>query len=320
MMASETNKEEDLKVFHNNNDTNHCVPEIAIEWILLNSCSSNVDLATISNISKQWRRVACYCIQQLLHTSSTHFTLEKNIISNSHNSSISSFSDAYKYTTLLTVKEQPRFSLLATLLLPDMAMEILRRTHKDRHLQELNSSSKILKDSVLDFIATNENPPKNVVRLSQPSSFCLAWFAPSGIQIKSIKLKESDSTDSDDDSSSSSSSSEENMTLDIMDDVSTIKNDNDNKQVMDEQNRDQVKDNTRNNFFSQKIPSTKRGLDDKNNGNSFLKTCSNEWRGYRDAIDVLIPFGYCTSFVRVSLILFMTRTNYIYIFINVNHL
>ena len=86
------------------------------------------------------------------------------------------------------------------------------------------------------------------------NNFCLAWFAPSGIQTISVSL------DDDDD---------------------------------DEYDAEQ--DNIGN----------ERGRTVSINANSCKRvTCCPEWRGYRHATEVLIPFGYSTDFVRVSLLFF----------------
>ena len=89
---------------------------------------------------------------------------------------------------------------------------------------------------------------------TQGNNFCLAWFAPSGIQTISVSLDDDD------------------------DDEYDVEQDN---------------------------IGSERGRTVSINANSCKRvTCCPEWRGYRHATEVLIPFGYATDFVRVSLFIF----------------
>ncbi|GFH51280.1 hypothetical protein CTEN210_07756 [Chaetoceros tenuissimus] len=138
--------------------------------------------------------------------------------------------------TLQSLVYENHVSNLKNLLLPDMGFEIVKR-----RLAEKNITNQIVRND--------------------SDSFCLAWFHPRGIKIKTLDVAE------DFDESSSS--------------------DDDNGVV---------------NFKSHLRNATSRLKNRKIKASSEFKTVADEWQGYRNAMDILIPFGYATAFVREYLV------------------
>jgi hypothetical protein len=92
-------------------------------------------------------------------------------------------------------------------------------------------------------------------------SFCAAWFPPEGIQIVPVPLD----SDSDDDSTFHSPS-------------------------------------TRSKSFAFGQHENRQKLSRSDSSSSFLnRNCSNEWKGYSQAWEVLAPFGYARSFVEQTM-------------------
>jgi hypothetical protein len=185
------------------------IPDIAIRWTLLNSCSSNYSLAALSNVNKAWRSI------------------------------VIQFTKAY-LETVISNKPTPEYEHFSTLLLPEISLEIVRRS--------LNEHSKV-------------SPLHNEHR----SSFCLAWFPPSGIKMQSVVLNDSDLY------SSSESKSDE--------------DENDEMYFYRQRLQQQRENELRNRIESSE---------------DVTVLCSTEWKGYRSANDILFPLGYSTLFVEVS--------------------
>lgn len=129
-------EEENEKIIANGQDEGI---NVALSWFLHNNCTSNVQLATISNVCRGWRKIASDAVASE--------ALE--LAENDNNPS-------------------ERSSTLRTLLVTDMARGLVIRQ----------------KGSVED---------DNI-----DGSFCLAWFAPSGIQLTSVSLEDDDDGNDDD--------------------------------------------------------------------------------------------------------------------------
>ena len=128
-------QEEDEKIANNSHDEGI---NVALSWFLHNNCTSNVQLAAISNVCRDWRKIASDAV------ASEALELAEN-----DNSSEQS-------------------STLRALLVTDMARGLVIR------------QKGLVEDDNTD------------------GSFCLAWFAPSGIQLTSVSM-EDDDDDNDDD-------------------------------------------------------------------------------------------------------------------------
>eukprot|EP00985_Skeletonema_marinoi_P026203 scaffold20114_cov178-Skeletonema_marinoi.AAC.2 len=110
---------------------------VALSWFLHNNCTSNVQLATLSNVCRGWRKIATDAVA----------------------------SEALELANDDNVSEQS--STLRTLLVTDMARGLVIR---QKGPAEDNNTD---------------------------GSFCLAWFAPSGIQLTSVSLEDDDDDGND---------------------------------------------------------------------------------------------------------------------------
>ena len=168
--------------------------KIALAWYLHNTCTSNVELARITNVCRCWREVAVKAVVSeaiLLATTTKTITAENfKFMSSStlalsidevsaHNASSSSSSSSS--TTLF-------LGCIRRLLIVDMAREMMERRHRqcfNEHHNETDTSSSEKCDTKQDIEQAN---------IINDGNFCLAWFAPSGIQTLSVSL-ESDAKD-----------------------------------------------------------------------------------------------------------------------------
>ena len=192
------------------------VPDPAITWILHNDCISNEHFATLSNVCKGWREL-CRKALVVEAISSTGIDLCSSSLE-----SLDAFIDKESKV------HGNNSSTLRKLLLADMTRELVIRQGK-----YINSDDKRVG--------------------STDGNFCLAWFAPSGIQITSVSI--------------------------------------------DDEEKNLDSDEFKFDFAQKETKTSRKKSSGKNNNNSV--SCCREWRGYRHATEVLTPFGYTTSFVRV---------------------
>ncbi len=250
------------------------VPDIAIQWIVKYSCDTNSNLAAVSNVNRHWRSLVCEEVGAFLRgvhdnlissppatgnnnsnsTRNRHSKINSKeseqsqlqskqrspSLSNNNNSNSNSNSNNY------TCDE---YKHISNLLLPNMAIEVLRRSRSDY--------------------------TRSAAALDASSSFCLSWFPPEGIKVQPVNLNECYSDEDIFSSDSSSSDDDENCEI---------------------------------NFYRQRLHQ-KANMNMNMNMNMHNKSggrvndddvpCSNEWQGYRGAMDVLLPLGYSTAFVQV---------------------
>jgi len=128
------------------------VPDRALVWLVQHGCYSNRDLMCISNVCQRWRDIVLSVIFDMIQSAL--------LISDDRSQSLTLWKECYH-----TVSQ---------LLLPDMALEILKRRLKS---------------------ATHDHHP--LCRM-ESEFFCLAWFHPLGINIQAVDL--SDNHDDDDSS------------------------------------------------------------------------------------------------------------------------
>lgn len=196
--------------------------KIAVKWCLHNTCTSNSELATLSNVCKQWREIA---------------------------------TDAIASEAIVASRgEGNKTSFIRQLMITDMARVLVVRKQQNEQAN--------IKSSDADKDLTNKTS-STTIRSQKDSNFCLAWFAPSGIQTLSVSLDDDDYDDYDDAEASGG------------------------------RGRKPVSVNAKS---SKKV------------------TCCSEWRGYRHANEVLVPFGYSTNFISVSIILCFLVLICIYVF------
>ena len=242
------------------------VPEVALQWILQYSCTSNLDLARFSNVNRFWRSVAYELLKDILTK-----VLQKELQDPIYQNVMKTPSGPIVNKLMMDMSD---FRTLSSLLLPDMAIEIVRTS-----LQKCTKS------------IANSSKDRCVSAFGSSTDFCLAWFHPKGIKIQTVNLAEEEEEISSTSSSDDSSSDEE----------------WDYEEEVDRRNSS-GKSKVNGLYHHPKIPlcslrlrhlqsdKSKQQLEEK----SQLKTCSYEWQGYRHATEVLKPFGYSTSFIRVS--------------------
>ena len=239
---------------------------IIVRWMTL-YCSSNSELATLSNVSRSWRKIV------------------SETLINLHNRS----------------ESDPKQYPVEHLLLPCMAQDLSNR----RRNQLVSSNGG-------DAESNKRNNDEN-------STFCLAWFAPKGIQLDSICLNDDSSSDS-----STSSQYQESNTNGLKynrDDeiVTRFSNTRKNWKTLNSaaksayassplrssSNHGRTVDmKNRSRRFGMALGSDKEM---KSNNASTRRTIAKAWLGYKNAMDVLIPFGYTNDLVRVRpfLLLFL---------------
>lgn len=194
---------------------------------MMQSQQPTVDMAdgSIPNIALQW-------------------VLSCSVSNNSDLAILSNVCKQWRQNVLEYLKEgfaaalegRPKYNALKGLFLPDMAFEIAKR-----RLIALKMASPLLEQ--------------------ESDAFCLAWFHPRGIKIKTVDLAENyeESSSSDDD--------------------------DDNEKTMSYK-------------FHLKKGTKRLSGKSRSKMSSEFKTVAEEWQGYRNATDVLYPFGYATAFVR----------------------
>lgn len=143
--------------FYNSSDASQnlpngqlAVPDRALVWLVQHGCYSNRDLMCLSNVCQRWRDIVLSVLFDMIQSSL--------LISDEVSQSLELWNECYHS--------------LSQLLLPDMALEILKRRLKS---------------------ATHDRHP--LCRM-ESENFCLAWFHPLGINIQAVDL--SDNRDDDD--------------------------------------------------------------------------------------------------------------------------
>ena len=391
-------------------------PDAAIRWMARN-CASNVDLATLSNVCARWRRVVEATItDDLLLPYANHLSdgghggSDDDDDDDDDGSKDNGAKDGAEagqngghmsnvnkgVTSATDIKSRSRSDLaklypVASLLLPEMVMELLER-RKDSmintEIEDGNGGDNTAGYSPEDGEALvpikggeddeggteadakgadgaacgkengeDENALATTTTADSEGQFCLAWFAPSGIQIQSVRVG-----DDGDDHSVSSSSSEGIPDTDAASRRSSITPPfgPSGQETYDLSETEEVaadKDKARRRgYLSGKdssggggakgggggggggaagtggaggargpspapdpnsplrrrppmnravatgagaVVKKKKSTDD---ASGRLQTCALGWSSYLSAMDVLLPFGFSSSFVRVSLL------------------
>lgn len=140
------------------------MPLPAIKWILHNECSSNVQLATLANVCKSWRDECCYAAVAEAVSFSGLNVSDTAIRGCIESLAVVKESEVHDKNNLPRRAYHTTKSSLRNLLLIDMARELIVRQGTLLKSQGKSDSG------------------------STDGSFCLAWFAPSGIQITSVSL------------------------------------------------------------------------------------------------------------------------------------
>jgi hypothetical protein len=151
------------------------VPIVAITWVLQNDCTSNVKLATLANVCKNWRDLC------------------RNAV----------VSEAISSAGLGIIISDP--SLLGS----EPALSVVKESEVDVGLPVNNTKSLTLErhetlrnllliDMATELVLSQQGGIKSQTKQfsNTDGDFCLAWFAPSGIQITAVSLDD-DYDDSD---------------------------------------------------------------------------------------------------------------------------
>ncbi|KAL3793330.1 hypothetical protein HJC23_003840 [Cyclotella cryptica] len=238
---------------------NHAVPLPAITWILHNDCGSNVDLSTLANVCRSWREVCCSVLvaeaTSLTGIESSYSDISLMCSTATPSLSVVNESEVNGRNNLPSLALiKPPVSTLRKLLLCDMARELI--------VQQANRSSN-----------------RKTLSSSVDGHFCLAWFAPSGIQITAVPL------DADDDNDTQNLD-EFKFDFARVSDFSALH----------ATKADDTKGININGNLEAHRPRKKPTRQSSSSSQSV--SCCHEWRGYRHAMEVLAPFGYATTFVR----------------------
>jgi len=142
-----------------NNNMDDDGQTVAIKWFLHNACTSNAQLAVISDVCQRWRKVAVDAVASeavALGTRNREAPGEGNSAS--------------------SLLENPTHSSIRTLMITDMARELVVEQQKQ------------------DGSDGGETIPSQKQN-QQGDNFCLAWFAPSGIRITSVSIDDDNDTE-----------------------------------------------------------------------------------------------------------------------------
>ncbi|KAG7360974.1 hypothetical protein IV203_036074 [Nitzschia inconspicua] len=274
------------------------IPSVAVRWTAMNNITSNVELATLSNVCRQWRRTISQCILEEYDEN------EDNIAKNNNDES---FHPIDVQNEIRQSGEQNLFSnssnpsKLRSLLLPSMVREL--------RLQQF--------------------PPKNRLQTlnSIDETYCVAWFHPEGIESIQLPREADGESDTDNDTIRNSSSdryvasptplkvedhrmeAEENAFIPV-DDPSRLNADDGRTGPSDCYGNIKKSHGYRSpcpsageignvassyqNVQTYSSPRSSKPLSPQKE----LVSCVYQWSGYCDAVDVLRPFGYSPHFIR----------------------
>ena len=356
--------------------------EAFVRWMARN-CPSNAELATLSNVCGRWRRVVADVLaDDLLRPYSNHLAaagtnIGDETIAGKHGANNSDGANGAKdkvgrdkkgIDKACTRSDLARLYPVASLLLPEMAMELIerRRVSLTRKTAMENESAgysseegevlvpitggedgdvKPAKDDDNDDDHDEHMPAINAA-IDGEGQFCLAWFAPSGIQIQSVRVG-----DGGDDQSVSSSSSEGMPDTDAassrmssatppfgpsgqetydMSETEEVAADKDKARrrgylsgkdsggpgggggargpspAPDPNSPHQRRRPPMNRTVATGAAAAVKKKKSTDDASGRLQTCALGWSSYLSAMDVLLPFGYSTSFVRVRFWLLIT--------------
>lgn len=357
------------------------VPDEAIRWMVQN-CGSNVELAALSNVSAQWRDVVSTAMHENIIRSYSNYLAEQDDAVENGASNVGDGGGGGGGggcgTSCSRIKLAAQFPF-AKLLLPEMAMELLERRRAAMMLDDNAGTETLVPISGGDSDEEAERHKEEEEKESDASDngkaaaddsseqtdgqFCLAWFAPSGIQIQSVRV----GGDGDDHSVSSSSSEgipdtddrssisapfvpsgQDTYDLSETEEVAVDDRGANARRIRGEAAAASAGDKGGSGsgggggssgalargcdpaptgsigLSGHKSPmrrtgrppvrmpisrardvarSPKGGRHTAEDRSGRLQTCALGWSSYRSAMDVLLPFGFTTSFVRVSYLL-----------------
>ena len=271
------------------------VPSVAIEWIVRNNTASNVELARLSNVCRQWREVVTNVIKQQQQQEETS-------------------------TSNQSYHRQPFQSLL----LPSMVRQLCLLQSSSQNNRDTISNNPEFEDiNETDTIYDGNDEQR---QQSIEDTYCVAWFHPDGIEF--IKLDRDGGDDNDDgDGDNGSIIGYPTSTAMYVGDHRTPSGE-DNDDDCDNENGFSlgggvgIEDgnrpgHSRRNRSKSPAPLLAMNLGAASANNKVrqgekpsgisqkqqeqqkdLVTCLYQWNGYSEAMDILRHFGYAPSFVR----------------------
>lgn len=299
-----------------NNDNNP--PNVAVRWMIQHT-SSNVELATVSNVCRRWREIASKTIlEELLLDTVSGAVVEVEEEDNNKNNDESDVQTKTKEKNTMARNNTGHSpSYLSSLLLPSTAALLASYT---QYHQQQRAPMKI--DTKRE--ETNE-------------TYCVAWFHPDGIEFKQLAL---DGNDNDENNTNHFGGRPGTRGIYAGDHRVTsgeeafapsgelfyVGSDHGREEGIGRHKGEQFRRNQSHRSplpvpHSSSFPvvgtSTIGSPQIQNSSTSMVPasnllqqrqqskdrvSCVYQWNGYTEVMDILRPFGYAPSFVRVSLI------------------
>jgi len=148
-------------------DTDYDGEKVALAWFLRNACTSNVQLAVVSNVCRRWRNIASVTVASDAVALATGGG--QGCLARKHDGTKSIGETDFPVTNA-------SYSSIRGLFIMDMARELVARQHQ---YNQIKSSTMASASATQQYQQAKSNKECN---------FCLAWFAPSGIQTISVPL------------------------------------------------------------------------------------------------------------------------------------
>jgi len=156
---------------------------------------------------------------------------------------------------------------------------------KESLLCDADTSSLLLLSSMIRFIHCDQK-----VTVNRIESYCLAWFHPRGIQFKELPIHQADESDEDEG-------------VNVRDHRSRSRS----PQPFAPGGQQSYMGSDNEAKFSRRrsksptplLAAVGKGLRRLETNQDDFVNCMYQWNGYREAIEVLEPFGYAKSFVQV---------------------
>lgn len=314
MMVAETTSVDVSTMNINDNDD---PPYVAVRWIIRN-VSSNVELATLSNVCRRWREIVSKTIlEEIAVVVVVGENEEDNHSHNNNDDDDESDLHAKKKATSSNVTHSR--SHLSSLLLPSTA-SLLARDAQDHHQEALMK------------VGTKEEIHE---------TYCVAWFHPDGIEFKQLPLDENDDDDNNNHNDGNVfggrsavsgvyagdhrvTSGEEAFAP--SGELSYVGSDHGGAEGKGRNNGQHFRRNhhhqsrspapmsssypqvgnsagwapQRQNNSNVPVPASTSSQQQQRSQSRDSVSCMYQWNGYSEVMDILQPFGYASSFVRVS--------------------
>jgi hypothetical protein len=165
-----------------------------------------------------------------------------------------------------------------------IAVQVILEQAADALSQESEQKDKLLLlPSMIRYLISQEKSTDNEIE-----SYCIAWFHPDGMEIKQLSIDEDDS-DSDDYQYGQGDDSDEPFAP--SGGAGYAGSDNEKKKGSSRRRRSKSP--------TPLMATVSAGLRQQDKTDSQV-SCMYQWNGYKEAMDILKPFGFETRFVEVS--------------------